>query len=144
MNKEICSICGVVKNVNSECLTCKEIFQLESANPAPLGNATPLAQPIIPVVPQIPMPQPTPPVDSYTMTFENKKVLEVFMYSPTKIVAVFKDESGVRLNSEEFNNIVTFKETVKLLKEQISKELAQIEEYKNTFLELGFEKLSIE
>ena len=136
------NICGVMKNVNSECITCKQVFQLDSANNV-APTSLPIA-PIIPAVPQIPMPQPTPPVDSYTMTFENNKVLEVFMYSPSKIVALFKDENGNRLNSEEFNNIVSFKETVKLLKEQISKELAQIEEYKNTFLELGFEKLTQE
>jgi len=138
MDKVICNICGVMKNVNSECLTCKEIFQLNGDT-----SEKPLTQALVPQipVPQIPMPQPTPPVDSYTMTFDNSKVLDVFMYSPTKILAIFKDENGNRLNSEEFTNITKFKETVQLLKELIARELAQIEEYKNTFIELGFDKL---
>jgi hypothetical protein len=120
-----CNLCGAPKrNVNDECIACRELFQL---TPAPVQPAQPIAKQIYGT-----------PLNEYTMPLANGKSIDVHIYGVDKIVAYLKDINGTHVHSEEFNDITKFKETVKTIKEQIENELSQLETFKKVFDELGF------
>jgi hypothetical protein len=126
MEQVICEICGVMKPVNGECVTCKEFFQMgESSKP----------------VEQIPMQQSyAKPTNTYTSKLDNGQSLDVYMYGVNKIVAFLKDINGNHISSEEFSDIEKFKTTVINLKKIIADELKKLEEYKAMISELGFDE----
>jgi len=136
MEQVICGKCGVMKPVNGDCQTCKDLF--------PNGDdIQPMEQ--IPV-PQIPMPQQVyvKPSNTYTTKLENGKSLDVYMYGVNKIVAFLKDVNGETISSEEFSDMDKFKTTVINLKKIIADELKKLEEYKAMISELGFEETDSE